>query len=200
MTGKLNSLNGDLLTKLALISEIEKGINSASPHKAPRSDGFNAHFFKVCLSIVGKEVSNTIQTSFKCGKLLSQVNTFVVLVPKNDNPLIPADYRPISLTNELYKIIIRIIVNKMKLLMEKIINPSQTALVSRRSITDSILLSHDLLSFFHLNKGNPKTCLKLDISKAFDRIREDPLESNLLALNFPLKVTQWIMHGMHQES
>lgn len=120
--------------------------------------------------LLARKYPNTIQTVFKGGKLLSQVNTFVVLVPKNDNPLIIADYRLISLTNELYKIIIKIIANRMKPLMEKIINPSQS-LVSRRSITDSILLSHDLLRGFHLSNGNPKTCLKLDISKAFDSIR-----------------------------
>lgn len=73
---------------------------------------FNGHFYKVFWPIVGANITFAIKDVFSKGKLL---------IPKSDSPAVPADFRPISLTNELYKIIARIIADRMKVFMDKII-------------------------------------------------------------------------------
>lgn len=105
VTGTVNEEEGHFT-----VDEIEDSIKRTSAHKAPGPDGFNGHFFKVCWSIIGKVVSNAIIDVFNKGRLLQQVNnTFITLIPKVENPSSLADFRPISLANEVYKIISRIL-------------------------------------------------------------------------------------------
>lgn len=67
-------------------AEIEAAIKIANPHESPGLDGFNAHFYKVCWSIIGEDVTLAISDFFKSGKLLKQVkNTFITLIPKSGN-------------------------------------------------------------------------------------------------------------------
>lgn len=70
--------------------------------------------------------------------------------------------------------------------MDKLISPAQLAFIPGRSITDNILLTHDLVRGFHLNRGPPTMCLKLDLSKAFDSIKWDFIEAALKCFNFPI--------------
>lgn len=91
------------------ISEIENVIKAANPNKALGPDGFNALF---CWPIIGKDVCASITDFFKHGSMLKQLkNTFNELVPKTENASSPDKFRPIALTNKLYKIISRILVN-----------------------------------------------------------------------------------------
>lgn len=77
--------------------------------------------------------------------------------------------------------------------MARLINPAQSAFIPGRTISDNVLLSHDLVGGFHLNKGTPKMCLKIDLSKAFDFVRWEFLQAALLAMNFPSTLVGWIM-------
>lgn len=142
----------------------------ASPHRSSGPDGFNAHFFKVCWPIIGADVSTAIQDFFIHGKLLKQIkHTFITLIPKNDYASSPADFRPNSLTNEICKIISRIVAARIKPLMSKLINHNQSAFILGRNITDNIL-SHDLFRNIHLNKGEARMPLKINYSKDFDMV------------------------------
>lgn len=128
--------------------------------------GSHAMFFKVCWPIVGPEVFDAISNFFTKGKLLKQVkNNFITLIPKYNSPTEGTDYRSISLANELYKIIARVLAGRLKPLMDKIISPYRSAFMSGRSISYNILLSHDLIRSFQLAKGKAKMCLKLALSK-----------------------------------
>lgn len=125
---------------------------------------------------------------------LSRSSTpFFFLIPKSDNPKTPGDFRPISLINELYKIIVRIISYQLQKIMEKIINPCQSAFIPGRLISNNILLSHDLLKSYHFDKGPPRMCLKIDLSKAFNRVSLDFLENSMRYLNFRRKLISWIV-------
>ena len=94
----LSSKDVEILCRLVLISKIEDAIRGSHPHKSSGPDGFNAHFFKVCWHIIGRDVSEAVQDFFIQCKLLRQVkNTFIALVPKSKASSFPADFRPISL-------------------------------------------------------------------------------------------------------
>lgn len=106
------------------------------------------------------------------------------MVPKAENAINPDKYKPISLTNELYKIITQIIVNRLKPFMAKLVVPMQSAFIPGRSIADNVLMAQDLLYQFHLNRGHPRMCLKLELAKAYDSLRWDFLESALRVMSF----------------
>jgi len=81
--------------------------------------------------------------------MLKQINhTFIALIPKVENPSSTAQFRPIRLCNNFYKIIAKILVNRMQPFLDKIINPVQSAFVPKRSIHDNILLSHEIMNKF----------------------------------------------------
>ncbi|KAK0580648.1 hypothetical protein LWI29_004632 [Acer saccharum] len=111
--------------------------------------------------IVGEDVINAIQEFFRSGLLFKELNaTIISLVPKVPNPSKMKDFRPISCCNTLYKIIAKIIANRIKPCLLDIINPSQSAFVAGRSIGDNILLTQELMRNYHKDVGCPKLALK----------------------------------------
>ncbi|KAK0581565.1 hypothetical protein LWI29_015235 [Acer saccharum] len=141
--------------------EIRDVCFSLHPNKAPGPDGFNAHFFKKTWDIVGEDVINAIQGFFRFGLLLKELNaTIIALVPKVLNPSKMKDFRPISCCNTLYKIIAKIIANRIKPCLPDIISPSQSAFVAGRSIGDNIVLAQELMRNYHKDVGCPKLALK----------------------------------------
>lgn len=119
--------------------------------------------------------------------------TFIVLVPQSENAASPDKLRPISLTNELYKIISRLLVNRLKPIIAKLVGPMQLAFIPGRSIADNILVAQDLIHNFHLSRGCPRMCSKIDLAKAYDRVRWDFLEAVVLSMRFPIHFIKLIM-------
>ena len=98
-------------------------------------------------------------------------DTLITLLPKVDNPETTAHFRPVSLCNTLYKILAKILVNRVRPVLQRIIHPTQSAFIPGRAIHDNILLAHEILNKFQHTKGKKGyVALKLDIEKAYDRI------------------------------
>jgi len=86
--------------------------------------------------------------------MLRQINhTFIALIPKRDNPAETQHFRPISLCNTVYKTISKILVNRMRPLLDKPVSPVQSAFVPGRSIHENILLTHEIMHKFRKIKG-----------------------------------------------
>ena len=105
------------------------------------------------------------------------------------------DFRPISLCNVIYKIISKVLANRLKQVLSHIISPTQNAFVSGRLITDNILVAYETLHTMHARKKGKKgtLALKLDISKAYDRVEWQFLQGIMEKMGFP---TQWIERVM----
>ena len=73
--------------------------------------------------------------------------TFIVLIPKKAQPEVLAYMRPIALCNMLYKIIAKMLANRLKLVLDSVISDSQRAFVPGRAITDNILISAEIMHF-----------------------------------------------------
>jgi len=104
--------------------------------------------------------------------MLKEINrTFITLIPKIENPSRTSHYQPISLRSTIYKTIAKILVNRMRPLLDKLVSPFQSAFILDRSIHDNILLTHEILHKFHMCKGKTaSTAIKLDMEKAYDRL------------------------------
>jgi hypothetical protein len=85
------------------------------PFKAPGSDGFQGIFFKQYWHIVGDDMVHLISTAFQTGSFPSSLSeTLIALIPKVDCPENFKEFRPISLCNTIYKLITKIMVNRLR--------------------------------------------------------------------------------------
>lgn len=96
----------------------------------------------------------------------------IVLIPKKKNHVSLIDFHPIDLCNVIYKLLSKVIVNRMKPIMPTLVSDTQGAFVHDNSIFDNILVAHEVT---HSMKGKrigrvDFVKAKLDMSKAYDKI------------------------------
>ena len=140
--------------------------------KAPGPDGLNPFFYQKYWHIVRGDVTKAVLGVLNRNLLPQGLNhTHVVLIPKKQNPIETADYRPISLFNVLYKLITKAITNRLKEILSSIISVNQSAFTPGRLITDNILVSFEV---FHSMNGQTgasgSMAIKLDMAKAYDKV------------------------------
>ena len=108
------------LCKVPSRDEIKKVEFGMKALKAPGPDGFPALFYKHHWDIVGDQLVFAVQSFFLNGWLLKDFNkTFISLIPKNKGAHNFNHFRPISLCNVSYKVISKIIVNRLRPLLDK---------------------------------------------------------------------------------
>jgi hypothetical protein len=150
--------------------EIFLAISDLGLNKAPGLDDMTGLFYKSYWPIMKESVVNSVQSFFRGGFLLKEFNhTNIALIPKIDNPHLVHHFRPISLINFNYKIISKILSNRLKPILHKIISPTQSAFLKGMSIHDNTILAHEVFHSMKQKKGNGGLMtLKLDMEKAFD--------------------------------
>lgn len=138
--------------------------------KAPGLDGFTANLFHTFWELIKIVVWEIAEEARSIHWILPSLNTtFIVLIPKADEPKTPDKYRPILLCKVIYNFISKVLVNRLKPLLPFLILPEQTSYVEGCQIMDGIFLSNEVIHSLKILK-NPGMILKLDLSKAFDKL------------------------------
>ncbi|GJZ78991.1 reverse transcriptase [Tanacetum coccineum] len=157
-------------------SKIIKATKQLGGIKAPGEDGFPGMFYQQYWNLIGSSVCKSIHFFFKTGNMLPELNkTLVVLIPKTSSPETLAPFRPISLCNFIYKIISKVLANRLKPLMSKIISPQQSAFIPERQIQDCMVVANEAFHYIRNKKRGKQNvmALKVDLNKAFDRVEWD---------------------------
>lgn len=112
------------------------------PEKSPGPDGMSPEFYQKCWPIVKKDVIEVVRNFFSTGTLDDHLQgTNIALIPKKQNPVAMTDIRPISLCNVIYKVISKVLTNRLKKVIDSIISDSQSAFIPGRLITDNIMIA-----------------------------------------------------------
>ena len=94
------------------------------PDKAPGPDGFSIHFYRVCWPVIKQDLLRMITSFLRKAKVGGCTNsTFLSLIPKEVNPASFDRFRPISLCNASYKILAKLLANRLKPLLGSLISP-----------------------------------------------------------------------------
>nr|GFA29690.1 hypothetical protein [Tanacetum cinerariifolium] len=149
--------------EVLLTMKLGKALFEIDGNKAPGPDGF----------------------FFKNGKILKEINATVIsLVPKIDTPSKVSDFRPIACCNVIYKIISKIISNRLKGILGFLVDVNQCAFIPFIQISDNILISQELMRGYHIDRGFAKCAFKVDIQKAYDSVEWEFLACCLKAFGF----------------
>jgi len=150
--------------------EIWAVIQNFKGDKAPGPDGFSMAFFQKCWEILKEDIFAVLKEFYFTGKFEKSLNaTFVSLIPKKAGAVDIKDFRPISLIGGMYKIISKILANRLKVVLGKIVSQSQNAFIEGRQILDSVLVANECVDS-RIRSGIPGIICKLDLEKAYDHV------------------------------
>ncbi|KAG7563624.1 Reverse transcriptase domain [Arabidopsis suecica] len=173
--------------------EIKAAFFSLPRNKTSGPDGYSAEFFTSCWSVVEPEVTAAVMEFFSSGSLLKQFNaTSLVLIPKIQNASTLSDFRPISCLNTIYKVISKLLANRLKSILPSVISHSQSAFLPGRQLSENVLLASEIIQGYNRRNISPRAMLKVDLRKAFDSVRWDFILSTLKAIGIREKYIGWI--------
>lgn len=102
------------------------------------------------------------------------------------------DYRSIACCNVLYKVVSKILANRPKEILPRIITQNQSAFVKGRLLMENVLLASELVKYYHKEDVAPRCVMKIDIFKALYSVQWDFVLQNLGALGIPERFIHWI--------
>ena len=103
---------------------------------------------------------------------------FLALIPKKVDAVEVNDFWPISLVGRIYKIISKVLANRLRRVAHGLISDSQNAFVKGRQILDSVLIASECIGS-RLKSGVPGVLCKLDVEKVYDHVSWDLLVPEL---------------------
>ncbi|KAL9414476.1 hypothetical protein AB3S75_042863 [Citrus x aurantiifolia] len=116
--------------------------------KSPGPDGMNPAFYQRFWLPVGEDVTAAcLHFINTCSFPMGLNDTTIVLIPKKPKLEMPSNMRPIALCNVLYKIVAKMLANRMKSVMGSVVSEFQSTFVSGRAITNNIIISSEVMHF-----------------------------------------------------
>eukprot|EP00253_Pinus_taeda_P002680 PITA_02680 len=173
--------------------EVEAAMRNMAKDKSPGPDGWTVELFIHFFDQIGSEITEVVEESRLKGEIYRPFNsTFIALIPKKDEPETLEDFRPISLCNCIYKIIAKVIATRIVPILSRNISMEQFGFLDGRQIHEAIGVSQEVI---HSVKQKKKKgiVLKIDLSKAYDRINWLYLRLLLTHLGFNYSFISWIM-------
>ena len=172
--------------------ELLKIIKMLPNNKSPGEDGLPSEFYKVFWIDIKVILLKSYQASYENDKLsLTQRRGILSLIPKKSDPLKLKNWRPISLLNQDYKILAKLIAERIKLALPYLIDIDQTGFIKGRFIGQNIINIIDLMNYTEEN-DIAALLMSIDYEKAFDKLEWGFIQKSLTYFNFPPVIKKWI--------
>ncbi|KAK1325374.1 hypothetical protein QJS10_CPA01g01441 [Acorus calamus] len=174
--------------------EIDRVVHMLPSNKAPGPDGYPGEFYKWYWNYLKPDIIRALTHFHWTAELpISWGSTHVVLIPKKSNPMNLKDFRPISICDTKYKILSKVLVNRLKTVLPHLVGQEQGAFISGRSIHAHLLLVQDIL---HSLRRRPRSkalmAVKVDLASAYDSVEWHGLIQILSQFGFPSLWIKWM--------
>ena len=200
----LNSLDHSLSNEEAVLCEGEvtlaectQALKSFKCNKSPALDGLPCQFYRMFWDLIGPDMVATFNDSFTRGLLsFSQRTGLITLLYKKHDRLDTKNWRPISLLCTDYKILSKVLTNRLKSVLASVISESQSCGVPGRFSGSNIRTLQDIVNYcnFHRSGG---AIVSLDQEKAFDRVDWGYMQKVLQHMNFGPSFCSWVRLVYH---
>ncbi|GJR58434.1 RNA-directed DNA polymerase, eukaryota, reverse transcriptase zinc-binding domain protein, partial [Tanacetum coccineum] len=172
--------------------EIKRAVWDCGVDKSPGPDGFTFGFYRRFWKLIENDVVDAVKLFFHHGFLPKGSNSsFIALILKTPDANMVKDFRPISLIGSFYKIIAKILENRLVVVLGDIVNEVQSAFVADRQILDGPFILNELFQCCK-SKKNQSMIFNVDFEKAFYSVRWDYLDDVLKKFGFGEKWCGWI--------
>ncbi|GJU11709.1 RNA-directed DNA polymerase, eukaryota, reverse transcriptase zinc-binding domain protein [Tanacetum coccineum] len=164
--------------------EVKRAVWDCGVDKSPGPDGFSFSFYRHFWPVIKKDVFEAVDYFFMYGEIPNGCNSnFIALIPKILDANMVKDFRPISLIGSLYKIIAKILANRLVGVLGDLVNEVQSAFVADRQILDGPFILDEVLQWCRRKKKHA-LIFKVDFEKAFDSVRWDFVDDVLNKFGF----------------
>ncbi|GJY31196.1 RNA-directed DNA polymerase, eukaryota [Tanacetum coccineum] len=173
--------------------EIKQAVWDCGLDKSPGPDGFTFGFYRRFWNLIECDVEDAVIHFYKNGFCHKGGNSsFIDLIPKKQGANMVNDFRPISLIGSLYKIITKLLANRLAFVINELVSDCQSAFISKRHILDGPFILNEVIHWCKAKKKN-SMIFKVDFEKAFDSVRWDFLEDVMKNFGFGPRWCDWIM-------
>ncbi|GJT14794.1 RNA-directed DNA polymerase, eukaryota, reverse transcriptase zinc-binding domain protein [Tanacetum coccineum] len=175
--------------------EVKRAMWDCNDDKSPGPDDFSFRFYRHFWPVIEKDVFEAVDYFFMYGEIPNGCNSnFIALIPKILDANMVKDFRPISLIGSLYKIIAKILANRLVGVLGDLVNEVQSAFVADRQILDGPFILDEVLQWCRRKKKHA-LIFKVDFEKAFDSVRWDFVD-DVLHISFQRVVDAGLFTGI----
>lgn len=122
-------------------------------HKAPGPDGLPVQFYQKFWPVVEEAVTEFLLDVFRTGKIPTEMNeSLICFIPKQHQPETIMQFQPICLSNVVMKIISKVIANRLRLIMQKLVGLEQASFIPGRHTTDNIVVVQEAIQTLRRKK------------------------------------------------
>ncbi|KAJ3605666.1 hypothetical protein NHX12_027711 [Muraenolepis orangiensis] len=174
------------------LEELTEAVNQMASGRAPGIDGLSGEFLKHFWGVLGADLRGVFAECFRTGSLpVSCRRAVLSLLPKKGDLALLKNWRPVALLTVDYKVLSRALSNRLKGVLEMVIQQDQTYCIPDRSIMDNIFFMRDVMDVCRAHGVNVGV-VSLDQEKAFDRVDHLYLFSALRAYGIGEGFLAWV--------
>ncbi|KAK2642542.1 hypothetical protein Ddye_024305 [Dipteronia dyeriana] len=189
---KLSNIEKEGLEVEFTIDEVWEAVCGCDGNKAPGPNGLNLNFVMKNLE-VSEDFMAFMRDFHKDGVVVKYVNsTFIVLILKVNRPTVIGEYRPIGLVGSMYKILTKVLNNRVKRVMKTVIGDFQMAFVEGRQIMDRVVIVEEIINKWKRQEDGG-LAITLDFEKVYDNIDHSSLDEVLGFMKFDERWRGWII-------
>ncbi|KAK2372487.1 hypothetical protein QL285_073613 [Trifolium repens] len=184
-------VNTTLVAPFSLL-EIEEAVRDCDGSKCPGPDGFNLAFIKEFWDLMKHEV-RIMFDQFSGNDCVPNClsSYFLTLIPKIKSPQHLGDFRPISLLGCWYKILSKVLANRLASVIGSLIPKNQSAFLKGIQLVEGVVVVNEVIDYAR-KRGKSCLILKVDFEKAYDSVEWEFLDYMLERFGFCQKWRNWM--------